>query len=80
VLLPLLDVPRVAQGVEQVAGREDLDAGVGVVLVLGPDREVQLERERNGGPVVGVAAGDALLGLWRWSSYSPVVFQAMGMT
>jgi hypothetical protein len=31
-------VPCVAQRVEQVAGREELDAGVGVVLVLGPDR------------------------------------------
>jgi hypothetical protein len=56
-------VPDVAQRVEQVAGREEFDMGIGVVLVLGPDREPQLERKRDGRPVVGVAAGDALLGL-----------------
>jgi hypothetical protein len=56
-------VSGVAQRVEQIAGREDLDTGVSVVLVLGPDREVELERERDSRPVVGVAVRDALLGL-----------------
>jgi hypothetical protein len=40
-----------------------MPASVCVVLVLRPDREVQLERERDGRPVVGVAVCDALLGL-----------------
>jgi hypothetical protein len=59
----LLAVSGVAQLIEQVAGREDLDAGVRVVLVLGPDWELQLQRERDGRPVVGIAGSDALFGL-----------------
>src|SRR5664280_13906 len=53
----------VSQRAEQLTGREHLDAGVGEVLVLGPNGQAQLQRKRDGGPVVGVACGYALLSL-----------------
>src|ERR1700756_5439563 len=49
--------------VEQCSCRERLQARHAEVLVLSPDRRAQLQCERDGGPVVRIAAADQALRL-----------------
>ena len=59
----LFDVAGIAERIEQFAGGVDIEAGDREVLVLGPHRQAERQRQRDGRPVVRIACGDSPFGL-----------------